>query len=338
MASSEIGGVTLSWDPPESDGETSITAYHYRYKTDGEYGDWLEIPDSASLRSHRISRLAATPHTFQLAAENSSGLGLYSDEVTRTPLASTTPPRLEAQTVDGSVLRLDFDEDILQETSWPLSHKGLSVKVGGVARAITTSAGVDTDLSILVVTLVSPVLATDTVTVSYAPPARPPDTNYPLRDWAGNYVAAFTDVAVRNLTRGKPEPPTDFRTEPAGSGQLKLIWTPGFDGNSTLTGHQYRQKTTEPSFGQWMNIPESGARGTNARSYTLDNLTDGTLYTFQLRAMNAQGESGESDEATGTPRLGTLASAPRNVGATPGKPSGEAGVVPAGRRRRLSPP
>ena len=92
-ASAEEAAVTLSWDAPESGVDTpAITAYHYRYKTDGEYGDWTEIPDSANLRSHRIARLAAVEHTFQLAAENSAGLGLYSDEVTETPRAPCTPP------------------------------------------------------------------------------------------------------------------------------------------------------------------------------------------------------------------------------------------------------
>ena len=319
-AASESAAVTLSWTPPATIGGSAITAYQYRYKTDADYGDWIEIEDSANATSHRITRLAATPHTFQLAAVNSSGRGLYSDEVTQTPMADTTPPRLVAATVDGSDVLLDFDEEFHESSTWSVTGQGLSFKVGGVVREASFNLHINVGLgnSILSFTLVSPVLATDKVTVSYAPPARPPNTNFPLRDWTGNFVAAFTDVPVRNLTVAKPQPPTELEAVPAGSGRLKLSWTAGFDGNSRLTRHEFQQKTTGTFGTTWNRIPNSGAGGANATSYTVTGLTDGTLYTFRLRAVNVEGESDPSDEVSGTPSLGVPPSAPRNVLATPG--------------------
>ena len=97
--------VTLNWSAPQSDGGKAITAYHYRYKTDGEYGAWTPIDDRANATSYTVTGLMNdTAHTFQVAAENSAGLGLYSDEVTQTPRACTPPG---APTI-GSVVPTGF--------------------------------------------------------------------------------------------------------------------------------------------------------------------------------------------------------------------------------------
>ncbi len=45
---------------------------------------------------------------------------------------------------------------------------------------------------------------------------------------------------------------------------------------------------------------------TNANSYTITNLTNGTTYTYKVRAVNAQGESTESNEASTTPSLSPM--------------------------------
>ena len=313
MASSEDAAVTLSWEVPESIGGSPITAYRYRYKTDGDYGDWIEIAGSANARSHRITRLAATPHTFQLAAVNNSGQGHSSTEVIRTPLVDTRPPRLEAQSVDGSRVTLDFDEDIHEESGvWPLSHTGVSVKVGGTLRALNATVEVGTDPSIVVLTLVSAVAAGDEVTVSYSPPTRPPDTNYPLRDWAGNEVAAFTDVPVRNVLGDQPTAPTDLAVAPSGTAKLTLSWTAPDDGNSVLLRYEYLQRKGNEAFGTtWVEIPDSA--GLTSHEFTgLDLYTE---YGFKLRAVNGFGTGPESEEATGL--TGTVPATPTGLMVAP---------------------
>ena len=80
--------VTLSWTLPTTSGGSAITGYEYRQRTGNDYAAdaWTEIPNSASLTSYNVTGLTpGTAYTFQLRARNSSGAGLYSQEVTATP-------------------------------------------------------------------------------------------------------------------------------------------------------------------------------------------------------------------------------------------------------------
>ena len=48
---------TLSWQAPGNDGGSPITGYQYQYKVGtGDYRNWRDIRDSASLTSHITSR------------------------------------------------------------------------------------------------------------------------------------------------------------------------------------------------------------------------------------------------------------------------------------------
>ena len=51
----------------------------------------------------------------------------------------------------------------------------------------------------------------------------------------------------------------------------------------------------------WTDIPDSGAGGTNATSYTVTGLTNNAEYDFRIRAMNSVGTSPASDAVTVTP-------------------------------------
>ncbi|MDE0288446.1 MAG: fibronectin type III domain-containing protein, partial [bacterium] len=78
-------------------------------------------------------------------------------------------------------------------------------------------------------------------------------------------------------------------------GQFALSWTgPASDGGSYITGYQYRQDS-----GSWTSIPSSQPGQANSiNRYTVSGLTNGTTYDFQVRAVNAQGESPPSDGIT----------------------------------------
>ena len=101
---------------------------------------------------------------------------------------------------------------------------------------------------------------------------------------------------------GVPGAPQNL-TATAGHGQVKLDWTAGAGGGSASTTHQYRQKEGTGEFGEWMDIPASGAGGANATSYTVTDLTNGTAYVFKVRAVNALGDSNASNEVETSPIL-----------------------------------
>ena len=102
-----------------------------------------------------------------------------------------------------------------------------------------------------------------------------------------------------------PSKPAGF-TATAGDGKVVLRWDDPSD--ATITRWEYQQKTGG-SFGtNWTTIDDSNDETT---SHTVTGLTNGTAYTFRIRAVNATGNGAVSDEQTATP------TAP-----TPAKPTG----------------
>jgi uncharacterized repeat protein (TIGR02059 family) len=102
----------------------------------------------------------------------------------------TTPPVLGSAGVDGSELTLAYSEP-LDETSVP-SGAAFTVKVNTVARTVNL---VSVYGPTVVLTLASPVIFGDTVTVGYAIPGASP-----LQDLAGNDAASFTNASATNAT------------------------------------------------------------------------------------------------------------------------------------------
>ena len=89
-------------------------------------------------------------------------------------------------------------------------------------------------------------------------------------------------------------------TATSGDGQAELAWTD--PGDSGITKYQSRHKAgTSFSDGDdslWTDIDGSDASTT---SHTVTELTNGTEYVFQVRAVNAGGPGAASDTATATP-------------------------------------
>ena len=84
----------LAWTPPAPD--SGFTRHQYRYRTDGDFGDWTDIPDSgpggANASRYTVTDLAnAVEHTFELRARD-AGAG-KSDPAT-VAVEPTGPPRI----------------------------------------------------------------------------------------------------------------------------------------------------------------------------------------------------------------------------------------------------
>ena len=114
---------------------------------------------------------------------------------------------------------------------------------------------------------------------------------------------------------GPPSTPTNLTASP-GDGQVTLTWTTPA-GSVASTKHQYCRRTDSAACTvlNWRDIPNSGTGATNANSYTVKRLQNGTEYTFRVRAVHAGGESGVSNEAIATPQA--QEPAPDLVVATP---------------------
>ena len=294
------GLVTLRWTASAHDGGSEVTGHQYRHKTTGGFESWQDIelsaPGEANATSYPVTSLANdTAYTFEVQARNAEGASGPSNQASATPGAGdSTAPMLMSATTTALALGLTYDE-ALDADSEP-APSAFTVTVDGASRAVT---GVSVGAKVLL-TLASAVRAGDTVTVSYTVPAM-----NPLRDEASNPAAAFADHPVTNVTPATvPEAPTNLEAIP-GDGSVTLRWTAPYDGGRAITGHQYcRKEGTSASCtaeSDWTDIEDSAPGGANATGYTVSDLTNGTAYTFRVRARNPVGGSDPSPEAGTTP-------------------------------------
>ncbi len=115
----------------------------------------------------------------------------------------------------------------------------------------------------------------------------------------------FTVLQIRvNGQIRAPAAPMNLSATPD-DGQVTLSWTN--PANNTITKYQYRRKTDTGTYGSWTDIPNSGDTTT---SYTVTGLTNGTQYTFGVRAVNAGG-NGAASTVTATPA--PVPAAPTNL-------------------------
>ncbi len=99
----------------------------------------------------------------------------------------------------------------------------------------------------------------------------------------GNSVPSADAEATPQVSApAKPAKPT----AEAGNKQVTLFWTD--PGNANIQKYQYEKNGD----GAWENISGSGATTT---TYTVKELTNGTAYTFKIRAVTAGGEGPASD-------------------------------------------
>ena len=93
-----------------------------------------------------------------------------------------------------------------------------------------------------------------------------------------------------------PVPAAADLTATAGNAQVTLTWT--FLSDPTITRWQVQQKQSGGAYGPWRDVPNSDA---STRTHTVTGLTNGTTYSFKVRAVNPTGPGAPSNEATATP-------------------------------------
>ena len=124
----------------------------------------------------------------------------------------------------------------------------------------------------------------------------------------GSITFTVLQIRVNGQIRA-PAAPMNLSATPD-DGQVTLSWAN--PANNTITKYQYRRKTDTGTYGSWTDIPNSGDTTT---SYTVTGLTNGTQYTFAVRAVNAGG-NGAASTVTATPALAPTA--PTNLEAEVG--------------------
>ena len=77
---------------------------------------------------------------------------------------------------------------------------------------------------------------------------------------------------------------------------MRLEWSPPeSDGGTPILRYEYRLKEGRGGFGEWTPIEDSAPDEVNALGYTVGELDNGTVYVFELRAVNLVGKGRVSE-------------------------------------------
>ena len=107
----------------------------------------------------------------------------------------------------------------------------------------------------------------------------------------------YSGTAQATVAAGAPAAPVDLTTWPA-NGAAPLRWTTPWNGGSAITKYEVQHVAGTTPGGTWTEITGSGPTTTDHR---VTGLTNSTLYTVQVRAVNANGNGAEASVAV-TPK------------------------------------
>ena len=118
---------------------------------------------------------------------------------------------------------------------------------------------------------------------------------------AGNNRVTISDHPFTTVAT-VPSAPQNFAALP-GDGRVTLTWdAPESDGGRTIDSYDYRyRKDSETTWTAWTEVPDSGPGEMNRSRYRVMGLTNGTGYTFEVRAVNSI-RHGPVAGASGMPR------------------------------------
>ena len=295
--------VTLSWmripDATNSDEEDeSVIGYQYRRRVGtGGWGGWTTIADADlvkadDIRSYTVTGLANdTTYRFQVRGRSSVGGGAESTEQEGTPKAGApgAPTNLRATAGDKQV-----------SLSWtaPSDNGGESI----IGYEYRYRGGSITEYP-----------ADWTATGSTGTTATVHDldngTTYYFQVRAVNDLGCATETAkcgqpsleVSATPFGTPATTVRLNGPVAGDRRVTLNWVAALVSPPPAavdrSGFQYRQKAGG-GYGRWIDVRNSSASTTE---HVVAGLTNGTTYTFQVRAVNSSGGGLASNEMSAVP-------------------------------------
>ena len=310
------GKATISWTAPSNDGGSSITGY-----TVSVSPGRLTVSATSRQTSVEVTGLSnGTAYTFSVAATNEVGTGKLS-----IPSDSTTPQRsVSAPDSPTGVLTVAGDGQVTVSWSAPSSDGGSTitkylVTVSPGREVIETSSGRET--SVVVSRLTN-------------------GTAYQFTVKAVNSVGSSADSRPSSPATPKsqitvPGVPTDVAGL-VGDASVDLSWSaPSDDGGSAITGYEI---TVTPG---GVKIMVDSSR---TLSKKVTGLTNGTSYTFVVKAKNEAGNGSDSTPSSAVVPKG-VPNTPTGVSAVGGNgyatvswtaPSGDGGSPITGYKIKAS--
>ena len=284
LVSVNADSLSLSWQPPISDGGFPVTDYILEYINSG--GTWTQFNDGISNQTMAtISGLTqGTLYWVRVRAVNSEGTSVASEEtsdvINATP--SIAPTSVTNLTVTGTT-----KSSITLAWSAPLDNGGIAPTDYVIQYATQTSDntawitypdGISTNLGITVSELLS-------------------DTTYRFRVAAVNPggISDFLELANAVSTVMPPTPPLQLQLASFTDSSLSVSWTaPADSGGRPVT--DYKIEYSSNAGLSWSVFDDGISIETSA---IVNNLVRGITYQVRVRAINSAGESSPSSSFSG---------------------------------------
>lgn len=249
--------IVLSFTAPTDSGSSPISSYEY--SVDGGF-TWTD--SSSTSLTITVSGLSnGNSYSVAVRAKSAAGTGSASTVLTATPLTVPGAPTSLEATAGNAQASVIWTAPASDGGSAITSYTVTSTPGNLTCTTITTSC--------LVTGLSNGTAYTFKVTATSA---------------AGTGAASTASSSVTPTT--VPDAPSSILVVPS-SGQAILIFTsPASDGGSSVSGYEYRY-TWNSGANESTPVSLSAA----SRSVTITGLTNGVGYIFEVRAVNATGNS-----------------------------------------------
>ena len=278
-----VGGLSVSWMPPDSDGGLPVTGYILQWKrvADGRYGSSVSLDDEVTNRD--LEGLdAATEYNVRVAAVNALGTGAGSQATQRVPGLPGPVKNLSVRSEYGG-----------WKVTWGTpSHDGWLLLTGYRVRWKKAS-----ELDYTEQVEVGDETTAATVTSLDAGP-------YDIVVVALNPVGAGTERSLQGtaLDYVVPSEPTALNLD-VGTDQMTVSWSPPEDeGGKPVTGYEVRWRPAgESDFAETQELVAS------ANTFVIEDVTTGDLDFIGVRASNSVGSGSEAAVTTpGPPPAGVV--------------------------------
>jgi alpha-tubulin suppressor-like RCC1 family protein len=289
------GQVTLNWSAPPSDGGSQITGYVVTPSIGAVPQAPITFPSIAI--SQIITGLTnGATYTFKVAAINEAGTGAQSPASapvtpTSAEVVPGAPTGVTGTPGNGSV-QLSWNAPASTGTQ-PIDGYVVTPSVGGVNQTPVTF---------------------DSTATTQTIPGLTNGFGYRFRVAARSAagVGANSTLSPTYTPRSEPSQPTGVSAV-AGNGQATVSWTaPVSNGGAAITGY-----AVVPYIGAAAQSPVGFA--STATTQVVTGLTNGTTYTFRVRAQNAAGFGSSSDPSAPVTPQGPIT--------VPGTPTGVTGTA-----------
>jgi len=288
--------VDLFWNTPEDDGGSPITGYKIEYSQlpSTTFLDLVtNTGDATTTYSHTGLKTDET-YIYRIYSINAEGISnLSSPEAVATPKSTSQPLEDIVPNAPTSLTAVDISPTSI-ELTWikPATNNGPPVV--GYKIEVKENSGAYSPLVENTQSTITKYTNTDLIT----------NTKYTYKISAINSVGASptsNESSATPVTSSSPSPegiapnpPRSLKALAGSPTEVILSWKEPTENNGPdVTGYEIEFKTT----GNYTMITTTGL----VTSYIHSGLSEGTLYTYRVYAINSEGTSSPSNFATGKP-------------------------------------